>query len=113
MREKWRGDFMRGHAQKLENEPLKGKGKKIPEHVLQGDVLDRTIQHSGFKPVWVKLQRQIHQAIKDALKSNDVSPQRIVEINEMIRDYNRKCPPPMQRGLVSKDTLKTKLQLWE
>jgi len=96
---------------------LQGKGKPIPEQSLQGDVFQSILKEANYLPPWVEQQQQIASMIIDAIKASDSGQGQLCDtlittINNEIRQYNRACPPIMQRGLVSRETIRQKLALW-
>ena len=96
---------------------LQGKGKPIPEQLLQGDVFQGILKAANYLPAWVEQQQQIASMITEAIKASDSGKDELCDnlistINTKIRQYNRACPPIMQRGLVSSETLRQKLALW-
>lgn len=97
---------------------LTGKGKPIPEQALQGDVFQSILKNANYVPTWVEQQQLICNLLLKSVQSHDAGhldtcEALIATINDEIRKYNRSCPPIMQRGLVSIDTLRDKLALWQ
>lgn len=90
---------------------LPGKGKPLPKDYLQKDTFQhfqKIAKDSGFLPPWLKLQKEIASLLHTAKTETDIE-----EINTKIKKYNRMCPNPMQKGLVSLSNLERVKKNWE
>lgn len=88
----------------------KGKGKPLPKDYLKMDTFQhfqRVAKDAGFLPPWLKLQKEIAQLIQDCTSESEVE-----EINKKIRNYNKMCPIPMQKGLISFAEIDKARELW-
>ncbi|PYZ97537.1 hypothetical protein CR205_02775 [Alteribacter lacisalsi] len=93
------------------DEELKGKGKPLPKEYQQRDVFQqfqKVAKEQGFLPEWLKLQKEIY---RDLCSSPDEAG--VEEINLKIRKYNRMCPPPLQKGLVTRENAEARKEKWE
>ncbi|WP_051556481.1 hypothetical protein [Alkalihalobacterium bogoriense] len=111
----WLGDMIKDFEKK--EGPLKGSGKPLPDHILKGDVLDRTIQHANYRPEWLALQHSICNDIQLFIKERPTLSRKEIQskietINKKIKKYNTLCPTPLQKMKVSKDTLEKQLSSW-
>lgn len=114
------GDILREYEKTGGMDNLKGQGKPLSEEYLSGDVFQhfqKIAKDAGFKPHWLKLQH----AIRDELQSiaekyangNKEGLQfRVTKVNEKIIEYNKSCPPPMQKGVVRLETIETASKWW-
>ncbi|WP_191566142.1 DnaJ family domain-containing protein [Metabacillus idriensis] len=96
-------------------EKLPGMGKPLPKSALQGDIFTKIVKNAGYVPAWIKMQKDIKLRIEKLMKLNNVE-QRIVEaerINQEILKYNRACPAPLQKNLLSLDEIEKHYKLWE
>ncbi|WP_026689625.1 DnaJ family domain-containing protein [Alteribacter aurantiacus] len=114
----WFGDIYKKHEGKGDFDYLEGKGKPLKREVLEGDVLDRTFKSANVVPDWIERRRKVMKemetliALKDHMEPDDYS-HRIEQINDLIRKYNKKCPPVMQRGLISPNNLEQRYRSWQ
>lgn len=96
---------------------LPGKGKPLTLKP-NFNIADHIMEQNHLLPPWLQLQREIYQAMKDAvvlLETGNVKETelRITAINVQIRRYNRSCPSPLlQRNPVSVETLGTACARW-
>lgn len=96
---------------------LPGKGKPLTLKP-NFNIADHIMEQNHLLPPWLQLQREIYQAMKDAvtlLETGHVkeAESRISTINVQIKKYNRSCPSPLlQRNLVSIETIGTIYARW-
>ncbi len=111
----WLGDIIKKHGDS--NETLKGHGKPISKEVLEGNVLDRTIKNANYLPEWIALQHQIRDQLINLIKLRTTNSKDLAAelnlINEKIKKYNRMCPAPMQKMLISLDIMEKQLNQWQ
>lgn len=96
-------------------EKLPGMGKPLPKSALQGDIFTKIVKNAGYVPEWIKMQKDIKLRIEKLMKLNN-DEHRIVEaerINQEILKYNRTCPAPLQKNLLSLDEIEKHYKLWE
>lgn len=114
------GDILKKHKQDGGMENLKGQGKPISKEYFSGDTFQhfqRLAKDAGYKPLWLSLQHEIRDeviAIKNANTSDSITELelRVVEVNKKISKYNRSCPPPLQKGHISLQTIETAIERW-
>lgn len=114
------GDILKEYSKDGSMDKLKGQGKPLSEDYFSGD----TFQHfqamakdAGFKPHWLKLQHEIRDDIakmaeKYLVNKNSDLDNQLAKINEKIFEYNKSCPPPLQKGLVSLNNIKAAKGRW-
>ncbi|MDP4147457.1 MAG: DUF1992 domain-containing protein [Bacillota bacterium] len=99
-----------------------GFGKPLPKNLLKGDIYSNflnTAKEAGYLPTWISLQKEIRESIaltltlieQNTIESKIVDS--INEINEKIKKYNIQCPPNMQRGRISLESISKQYQFWE
>lgn len=112
------GDIIKKHAEEGGMDNLPGKGKPLSQEYFSGDTFQhfqRIAKDAGYKPHWLNLQQEIREDVHllaDFYEANitvDLED-RLEKINEKVYKYNRLCPPPMQKGPVSLDTIKNVLE---
>ncbi|MBM7094501.1 DUF1992 domain-containing protein [Bacillus sp. H-16] len=113
----WFGDICKKHEKAGDFDHLEGKGKPLKRELLEGDVLDRTIKAANFVPEWVQKRKEVVTEMEKVIRlkehmDEEVFEERVETINGLIRKYNRKCPPVMQRGLVSTGNLEERYESW-
>ncbi|WP_018924573.1 DnaJ family domain-containing protein [Salsuginibacillus kocurii] len=95
---------------------LPGKGKPLSDKFLKEDALSGIVKQANYTPPWIEVQQEIGREMARVVKRMEAGAavaSDIEVINEHIRTYNRMCPSPsMQRGLVSQDTIKQKVEHW-
>ena len=114
------GDILRNYEKTGGMNDLKGMGKPLSEDYFSGDVLQhfqKIAKDAGYKPHWLKLQHEIRDELKDiALKYTQGFKEdlqfRITKVNEKIMDYNKSCPPPMQKSSVRLESVENALKRW-
>ncbi len=108
-------DIYKEFDKNQKDDPLPGKGKPLPQSALTGDVFDKTLKHNHYLPPWIKQQHKVRDALSAAAALTDPEQleQAIEQINKEIRQYNRQCPPVMQKGLVTAENLKQRLDSWD
>ncbi|WP_096435002.1 DnaJ family domain-containing protein [Alteribacter populi] len=114
----WFGEMYKKHEKLGDFEYLEGKGKRLSRDVLEGDVLDRTIKSANFVPEWVQKRKDILVEMKNVIElrphlDDQELEEKIDQVNALVRKYNRKCPPVMQRGLVSEKNLEDRYKSWQ
>ena len=103
------GDILKKHTAEGGMDNLKGTGKPLPKEYFSGDTFQhfqRIAQDAGYKPHWLKLRHEIRDNLLSVidvftLRSDSEIDELIMKINEKINEYNKACPPPLQRGQVS------------
>lgn len=108
------GDIIRKYEEEGGMDNLSGKGKPLSPDYLSGDTFQhfqRIAKKAGYKPQWIKLQQEISETTRILANNYEVGmtvniKEQLAKLNEKILKYNRLCPPPMQKGPVSLDTLK-------
>ncbi|WP_172370964.1 DnaJ family domain-containing protein [Sporosarcina jiandibaonis] len=114
------GDILKKHTADGGMDNLKGAGKPLSKEYFSGDTFQhfqRIAQDAGYKPHWLKLRHEIRDAILSmidviAIRSDSELNELIIKINEKINDYNKACPPPLQKGQVSLQTIKAAAEHW-
>ena len=114
------GDILKKHTSEGGMDNLKGAGKPLPKEYFSGDTFQhfqRIAEDAGYKPYWLNLRHEIRDEIHSIIEDMTVSTQdelnkRMAEINEKIMNYNKACPPPMQKGRVSFTSIKQVAPLW-
>ncbi len=112
------GDILKKHTEDGGMDNLPGEGKPLSREYFSKD----TFQHfqeiakdAGYKPHWLNLQQEITDEVLFLADSytTDITldiKEKLKIINQKLLKYNRICPPPMQRGQVSLDTIKDVLE---
>ncbi|WP_022793023.1 DUF1992 domain-containing protein [Marinococcus halotolerans] len=114
------GELIREHEKKGGFDNLPGRGRPLPKEYLQSDTFDTLLKRNGFVPSWVRLQREIREALGQVLKEQTdeaISERRIKKeiskINKKVRRYNQLCPAPsLQRCLIEKESLYRQYESW-
>ena len=114
------GDILKKHTSEGGMDNLKGTGKPLPKEYFSGDTFQhfqRIADDAGYKPYWLSLSHEIRQELHSMIEVLEVSPKdelnkRITEVNEKIMNYNKACPPPMQKGQVSLTSIKRAASFW-
>lgn len=115
------GDILKEYTKKGGMDNLAGQGKPLSQEYFSGDTFQhfqRIAKDAGYKPHWLKLQHEIRDeviaiiAIQRADSATDLEL-RIEKLNEKIVDYNKSCPPPMQKGSVSLSTIEAAIDRWK
>lgn len=112
------GDILKKHTAEGGMDNLKGQGKPLSQEYFSGDTFQhfqRIAKDAGYMPQWLKLQHEIRDevmAIAASLSSEDME-NRIDQLNSKIFAYNQSCPPPMQKGPVSFETIQTAITRWQ
>lgn len=114
------GDILKQHTAEGGMDNLKGTGKPLSKEYFSGDTFQhfqRIAQDAGYRPHWLNLRHEIREdllsvidvlAIRSDIEINGL----IMKINEKISEYNKACPPPLQRGQVSQQTIKVAVEHW-
>ncbi|MBD1373146.1 DUF1992 domain-containing protein [Hazenella sp. IB182357] len=115
------GDLMdeifKNHHAKGDFDHLPGHGKPIPESYYEKDVFHEVLKEAKYLPPWLKLQHEIRDEIAQVIKrlkylSPDQLHIRTDRINTKIKQYNRECPVPAQKGLIISDQIKEQYENW-
>ncbi|PKH10506.1 DnaJ family domain-containing protein [Planomicrobium sp. MB-3u-38] len=115
------GEILREYEKTGGMDNLPGAGKPLPSEYFSGDLFQhfqRIANEQGYKPHWLKLQHEIRGQIQEALgkleagKTKDL-PLRIARINEKIHEFNKSCPPPLQKGSVTLENISRMASRWE
>lgn len=115
------GDMLNNDSKEGRIDHLKGAGKPLSKEYLSGDTFQhfqRIAKDAGYRPYWLNLQHEIRDELiavlerKSSLKLSEIEKQ-IAKINEKIQDHNKSCPPPLQKGHVSIETLGSAVERWE
>ncbi|WP_342599712.1 DnaJ family domain-containing protein [Psychrobacillus sp. FSL H8-0483] len=114
------GDILRNYEKTGGMDNLKGQGKPLSEDYLSGDIFQhfqKIAKDAGFKPHWLKLQHEISDELKDIAEKyvNGLKSDlqfRVTKVNEKIIEYNKSCPPPMQKGTVRLETVEAASKRW-
>lgn len=114
------GDILKKHAEEGGMENLEGQGKPLREDYFSGDLFQhfqKIAKDAGFKPHWLKLQHAIRDELKDITEKyiNGQTAElqfRVTKVNERIMEYNKSCPPPMQKGIVRLETIEMASRQW-
>ncbi|GGA34533.1 DnaJ family domain-containing protein [Psychrobacillus lasiicapitis] len=114
------GDILRNYEKTGGMDNLKGQGKPLPDEYFSGDIFQhfqKIAKDAGYKPHWLKLQHAIRDELKDIAQKyvdgqKDGLQFRVTKVNEKIIEYNKSCPPPMQKGVVRLETIDVSSQMW-
>lgn len=113
------GDILKKHTDDGGMDNLEGAGKPLSKEYFSGDTFQhfqRVAKDAGYKPYWIKLQHEIRNEIIAIIDSERMTKgkqlRRIEQINEKIVEYNKSCPPPLQKGLVSLDNIEFAIDRW-
>ncbi|MBO0586292.1 DUF1992 domain-containing protein [Sporosarcina sp. E16_8] len=115
------GDILKEYTKKGGMDNLAGQGKPLSQEYFSGD----TFQHfqliakdAGYKPHWLKLQNEIRDEVLAiaAIRRADSTAElelRIDKLSGKIIEYNKSCPPPMQKGPVSLSNIEAAIDRWK
>lgn len=115
------GDILKEYTKKGGMDNLPGQGKPLSQEYFSGDTFQhfqRIAKDAGYKPHWLNLQHEIRNevieiaAIHVADSTTDLES-RIESINEKVFEYNKSCPPPMQKGSVSLRNIEAAIERWK
>lgn len=114
------GEMLNNHAEKGRIDHLEGAGKPLSKEYFSGDTFQhfqRVAKDEGYKPHWLKLQHEIRDEIiriSEMKLRNPVQEleERIKKVNKKIINYNKSCPPPLQKGQVSLRTIEGAVNRW-
>lgn len=115
------GDILKEYTKKGGMDNLAGQGKPLSQEYFSGDTFQhfqRIAKDAGYKPHWLNLQHEIRDeliaitAIQRADAAADFES-RIERLNEKIYEYNKSCPPPMQKGSVSLGNIEAAIERWK
>lgn len=108
------GDILKKHEKEGGMDNLPGSGEPLSREYFSGDTFQhfqRIAKDAGYKPYWLELQHEISEDIlnlKEIYKDNRTQniEKELKKINEKIFEYNKTCPPPMQKAPITLNTLK-------
>ncbi|WP_277584617.1 DnaJ family domain-containing protein [Psychrobacillus antarcticus] len=114
------GDILKDFAKTGGMDNLKGAGKPISEEYFSGDIFQhfqKVAKDAGYKPYWLTLQHEIRDELQDIAKKYATGEKeglhfRVTKVNEKIIQYNKVCPPPMQKGTVRLETIDIASSRW-
>ncbi|QUW22806.1 DUF1992 domain-containing protein [Sporosarcina sp. Marseille-Q4063] len=114
------GDILKKHTADGGMDNLKGAGKPLSKEYFSGDTFQhfqRIAQDAGYKPHWLKLRHEIRDDLLSVidlitLRTDSEINELIININEKISEYNKACPPPLQKGQVSQQNIKAASEHW-
>lgn len=115
------GDMLNNDANKGKIDHLQGAGKPLSQEYLSGDTFQhfqRIAKDAGYKPLWLTLQHEIRDELTEMIKCQSTLnisklTSRLLIVNEKIRKYNKSCPPPLQKGMVSIENFSDSVQYWK
>ena len=115
------GDMLKSDTSNGEMDNLKGAGKPLSKEYLSGDTFQhfqRIAKDAGYKPHWLKLQHEIRDEIIEIAKSKSTNPatsqeHRVAAVNEKISEYDKSCPPPLQKGRISYQNIEAAIARWK
>ena len=108
------GDILKKHEKEGGMDNLPSSGEPLSREYFSGDTFQhfqRIAKDAGYKPYWLELQHEISEDIlnlKEIYKDNRTQniEKELKKINEKIFEYNKTCPPPMQKAPITLNTLK-------
>ena len=115
------GDMLKSDTKNGDMDNLKGAGKPLSKEYLSGDTFQhfqRIAKDAGYKPHWLKLQHEIRDEIVEIAKLKLANPatnleQQVEQLNRKISEYDKSCPPPLQKGRISYQNLEVAIERWE
>lgn len=115
------GDILKEYSKKGGMDNLAGRGKPLSQEYFSGDTFQhfqRIAKDAGYKPYWLKLQHEIRDEITAIAVTqrtdNDADLElQIEKVNGKIGEYNKSCPPPMQKGAVSLGNIEVAIDRWK
>jgi len=114
------GDILKEYTKKGGMDNLPGHGKPLSPEYFSGDTFQhfqRIAKDAGYKPHWLKLQHEIRDevnaiaAIQRQDHETDLELQ-LEKLNGEIVEYNKSCPPPMQKKSVSLGNIEAAIGHW-
>jgi len=115
------GDILKEYTKKGGMDNLAGHGKPLSQEYFSGDTFQhfqRIAKDAGYKPHWLKLQHEIRDEVNAIAatqrtdNATDLELQ-IEKLNGKIVEYNKSCPPPMQKGSVSVGNIEAAIDRWK
>ncbi|MBO1911474.1 DnaJ family domain-containing protein [Sporosarcina sp. 6E9] len=114
------GDILKKHTADGGMDNLRGTGKPLSKEYFSGDTFQhfqRIAQDAGYKPYWLNLRHEIRDDLLSVMDVLSLRPDNeinklIMNINTKINNYNKACPPPLQKGQVSAQTITAALKHW-
>ncbi|WP_422122029.1 DnaJ family domain-containing protein [Planococcus sp. X10-3] len=115
------GEILREYEKTGGMDNLPGSGKPLPAEYFSGDLFQhfqRIANEQGYKPHWLKLQHEIRDEIHGAIEKLEAGkkrdlPLRISMINDKIHEFNKSCPPPLQKGSITIENICRMTNRWE
>ena len=115
------GDMLKSNTENEEMANLEGVGKPLSKEYLSGDTFQhfqRIAKDAGYKPHWLKLQHEIRDEIIEIAKlklANRATnlEQQVMEVNRKISEYDKSCPPPLQKGRISYQNIEVAIERWK
>lgn len=115
------GDILKEYTKKGGMDNLTGQGKPLPQEYFSGDTFQhfqRIAKDAGYKPHWLKLQHEVRDEVIaiGAVHAADTATNlesRVEKLNVKVFEYNKSCPPPMQKGSVSLSDIEAAIERWK
>ncbi len=115
------GDMLNNDPSKGKIDHLQGAGKPLSQDYLSGDTFQhfqRIAKDAGYKPIWLELQHEIRDELVELIQRQSTFIERALEsrltiVNDKIKQYNKSCPPKLQKGMVSLASFVDAVQYWE
>lgn len=115
------GEILREYEMTGGMDNLPGTGKPLPKEYFSGDVFrqfQRVANEQGYKPHWLKLQHEIRDRLHEVMAKMEAGKKRdlpleISMINNKIHEFNKSCPPPLQKGSVTMENIGRMIDRWE
>jgi len=107
------GDMLKKQENQGDITQLPGSGKPLEKAYLSGDTFQhfqRIAKDAGYKPYWLKLQHEMKDHLSVIVEQyraghmNEVN-ESIKNLNHQLIEYNKVCPPPMQKSPVTVETI--------
>jgi hypothetical protein len=115
------GDILKEYTKKGGMDNLPGHGKPLSQEYFSGDTFQhfqRIAKDAGYRPHWLNLQHEIRDEVLAiaAIHTTDTTTDlesRIEKLNVKVFEYNKSCPPPMQKGSVSLSDIEAAIERWK
>lgn len=115
------GDILKEYTKSGGMDNLEGHGKPLSQEYFSGDTFQhfqRIAKDAGYKPHWLNLQHTIRDEvilIADIQASDNATDLelRLSKLNKKIVEYNKSCPPPLQKGSVALSTIQCAIDRWK
>ncbi|GAK10542.1 DUF1992 domain-containing protein [Geomicrobium sp. JCM 19039] len=98
---------------------LKGHGKPLSDEYLKGDTLNGILKNANYVPPWLEFQHEIRDDIKAVIDEQKMltesqKEQRLTEVNEKIKKYNRMVPvPSLQKMRIFAESMERQYEKWK